>query len=96
MSFLDNLRTYAGKWAVTATEKLTDSSKSQINRATVVDSEYGLSVCFFMKGGGQKYIPVSRDSSLDSGDEIDLDSIEILTLAKDGESDILRADGSAK
>lgn len=92
-SILDNLRTYAGKWMVVQTTKIAAEDVAMIKAAHVVESEYGLSVCMLMHSGGMKFIPLSRDSSLDEGDTVDITSIEFLTLAKAGESDILRADG---
>ena len=96
MSFLDSLRTYAGSWNVTSKEKLATNEVKAIASAEVVNSEYGLSICFTMKAGGKKYVPVSRDSSLEAGDNVDPKSIEILTLERDGDNPIYRADGTAK
>ena len=61
-----------------------------IDRAEVVASEYGNSVCFFMKSGGQTYIPLSRDSQLTVGDTVDIASAKLLTLHRDGSEDITR------
>ena len=41
-------------------------------------------------GGGQTFIPLSSDSTLTVGDIVDLSKAKLLTLEKDGESDILR------
>lgn len=92
-SILDMLPTYAGKWSVVKTTKIAAEDAATIQSAHVVESEYGLSLCMLMHGGGLKFVPVSRDSSLDEGDEVIIPSIEFITLSKDGESDILRADG---
>ena len=43
-----------------------------------------------MKAGGQTYIPLSNDSALAVGDSVDLSKAQLLTLEKDGESDIIR------
>ena len=61
-----------------------------MNEAEVVSSQYGNSVCFHMVGGGQTFIPLSNDSTLSIGETIDLSKAQLLTLGKDGESDILR------
>lgn len=100
MGFLDSLRTYAGAWEVTNTEKLSDAEIKTIDKIEVVsrDNEWGTSVsmCFFMKGGGRKYIPLSRDSDLKDGDNVDPKSVEVITLERDGDDPIYRADGKAK
>lgn len=100
MGFLDSLRTYAGAWEVTNTEKLSAAEIKTVDKIEVVsrDNEWGTSVsmCFFMKGGGRKYVPLSRDSQLAEGDIVDPKSVEILTLERDGDDPIYRADGKTK
>ena len=81
---------YAGKWAVKDVEFISAEDQALVNRAEVVPSEFGLSVCFFMKAGGQTYIPVSNDCNAKVGESVDLSKAEILTLKKAGESDIQR------
>lgn len=103
MGFLDSLTTYAGAWEVTDRKKLSELDKAGFKNiasaeVTSKEQEWGtsVSICLFMKSGGQKYISLSRDSDLEVGDEVDLKSIEILTLEKDGEDPIHKADGKAK
>ena len=100
MGFLDSLRTYAGAWEVTNTEKLSAAELKTVEKIEVVerDNDWGTSVsmCFFMKGGGRKYVPLSRDSQLSEGDIVDPKSVEILTLERDGDDPIYRADGKTK
>ena len=95
VSFLDDLRTYAGKWSVKSSRKISPAEAGEISSATVKSSDYGLSLCMTMHKGGQKYVPISRDSSLAEGDNVDVNSINIITLEKDGESDIMRVDAVA-
>lgn len=85
-----NLTNYAGNWAVTNRRDFNDEEKAAVKSATVVSSQYGSSVCFLMVGGGQTYIPVSRDSNLAVGDSVDLDKVQLLTLHRDGDADIMR------
>lgn len=92
MGLLDGLRVFASSWEVTGTEKLSAADIKSVERAEVVSSKFGLSACFFMKAGGKKYMPLSRDVEAEEGDEIDLKSAKVLTLSKDGEDDILRLD----
>lgn len=103
MGFLDSLTSYGiGKWEVTDKELLSKFDKEgfkNIQKAEVTEKAQtwgtSVAVCLFMKNGGTKYIPLSTESSLEVGDEVDLKSIEVLTLSKDGEDDIYRADGKA-
>ena len=94
MNIFAGLQVYAGKWEVVAekTRGFNDEEKALIARAEVVPSEYGNSVCFFMKSGGQTYIPLSNQSSLTVGDEVDLSKAKLLTLHRDGDGDITRVD----
>ena len=90
MNIFSALKVYAGKWNVKEIRDFTQEEINEIGTATVVDSQYGMSVCFFMKGGGQTYIPLSNDSSKSVGDSIDLKAAKLLTLGRQGESDIFR------
>ena len=90
MNVFNSLASYAGKYSIKSSRKFSEEEKSTVKSATVVPSEFGLSVCFFMKNGAQKYIPLSTDSAKGAGESIDLDSAEILMLGKEGSSDILR------
>lgn len=103
MGFLSSLTSYGGaKWEVTDKEFLSKFDKEgfkQIKSAEVTEKAQtwgtSIAVCLFMKDGTTKYVPLSTESNLEVGDEVDLKSIEILTLSRDGEDDIYRADGTA-
>lgn len=84
------LTNYAGNWSVINRRDFNEEEKAAVKSAHVVSSQYGSSVCFMMSSGGQTYIPVSRDSNLAVGDSIDLDKVELLTLHRDGDEDIVR------
>ena len=86
MNIFAALKQYATKFELTNTRDFDEEELSQVKSARVVASQYGKSVCFFMKDGCQKYIPVSRDSNVSVGDEINLSEVKILTLEKDGTS----------
>lgn len=92
MNIFAGLRVYAGKWAVKDSRKFTEEEIQAVRQAVVVPSTYGLSVCFFMKNGGQTYIPLSNTSSKGSGEIINLGDAKLVTLGKEGESDIYRVD----
>lgn len=90
MYIFSSLRLYAGKWSVKDSRSFTADEIAAVDQATVVDSQYGMSVCFFMKSGGQTYIPLDMNSSKSVGDNIDLSTAKLLTLERQGEADIYR------
>ena len=90
MNIFAGLQVYAGKWNVVAERGFDAEEKNMILRAEVVPSEYGNSVCFFMKSGGQTYIPLSNQSTLAPGDAVDIEKAKLLTLHRDGSDDITR------
>lgn len=92
MSIFSNLREYASKWSEKARRNFSDEEKAEVASATVVPSQFGSSVCFFMKAGGQKYIPLSNTSKAEIGQSINLDNAQLITLGKAGEQDIVRVE----
>jgi len=92
MNIFQGLQVYGGKWNVTSERAFDAEEIAAVKKAEVVASEYGNSVCFFMRGGGQTYIPLSNQSSLGVGDSVDLNKAKILTLHRDGSDDITRID----
>lgn len=92
MNIFSSLRVYAGKWAVKATRVFSQEEIDAVDTASVVDSQYGRSVCFFMKGGGQTFIPLSNTSSLNVGDTVNLAKAKLLTLGREGEANIFRVE----
>lgn len=91
-SIFGSLREYAGKWAEKSRRGFSVEEKNEVASATVVPSQYGSSVCFFMKAGGQKYIPLSNTSKAQVGESINLDNAQLITLGKAGEADIVRVE----
>ena len=91
-SIFEKLDVYASKWAKTSSRKFNSEELSVVSNAVVVDSDYGKSVCFFMKSGGRTYLPLSTESSLVAGEVVDLSTAKIITLSKSGESDIMRVE----
>ena len=90
MNIFSTLRTYAGKWSVKSSRSFTAEEIAAVKSAIVVPSQYGNSVCFMMVGGGQTYIPLANDATVGVGESIDLTKATLLTLGKEGESDINR------
>ena len=90
MNIFNQLQSYAGKYSVKSERPFSAEELAGINRATTVASEFGISVCFFMKNGAQKYIPLSTESSAGVGETLDISKASIVVLTKDGGNDILR------
>lgn len=92
MNVFAGLQVYGGSWNVINERSFDAEEIALVSRAEVVASEYGNSVCFHMKSGGQTYIPLSNQSSLSVGDTVDLTKAKLLTLHRDGNDDITRVD----
>ena len=92
MNIFDGLQVYGGSWNVVASRNFDAEEIAAVSRAEVVTSQYGNSVCFFMKAGGQTYIPLSNQSSLSVGDSVALAKAKLLTLHRDGDGNITRVD----
>lgn len=93
MNIFSNLKVYSGKWSVKSSRTFSAEELSLVSKAQVVESQYGSSCCFFMKNGTTMFIPMSTDSKSEVGDFINLSTAEILTLEKQGETDITRIRG---
>ena len=92
MNIFSKLKQYAGKWQLKDSRKFSEEEIAAVERTEVVASQYGNSVCFFMKQGGMAFIPISKDSNLGVGESIDMQNAKLLTLSKQGEDDILRVE----
>jgi hypothetical protein len=90
MNIFSNLQVYAGKWAEKSRRNFSQEEINAVDNTVVVSSNYGLSVCFFMKSGGQTFIPLSNDATVGLGESVDLQKASLITLSKQGESDIIR------
>jgi hypothetical protein len=90
MNIFTSLRIYAGKWSEKEARVFAPEEIAAVDKAEVVESQYGFSVCFFMKAGGQSYIPLDQNSTLGIGDIVDLTKAQLVTLQKQGEEDIYR------
>ena len=77
-------------WRVKETRPFSPDEIAAVARAEVVPSQYGNSVCFFMNGGGQTYIPLLSTSSLTVGESVDLKTAKLVTLCREGKDDIYR------
>ena len=90
MNIFSALRVYAGKWSEKEVRDFAPEEVAAVEKAEVVESQYGFSVCFFMVQGGQTYVPLDQNSSLGIGDIVDLTKAQLVTLQRPGEQDIYR------
>ena len=93
MNLFSNLKVYGGKWSEKSSRKFSQEELALVDKAQVVESEYGSSRCFFMKNGTTMYVPMSQDAKSGVGDMVDLSSAGIVTLEKQSEKDIQRIRG---
>lgn len=90
MNIFQSMKIYVGRWSVSSKRAFTKCEIDQVDSAIVVASQYGNSVCFTMKSGGQIYIPLSHESSLGIGDPVDISKAQLFTLSRAGADDIYR------
>ena len=90
MNIFNAIKVYAGKWQGKNTRNFTQEEIDAVQSASVVDSQYGLSVCFILRSGGQSYIPLDQNSTKSVGDSIDLSKAQLITLGREGDNDIMR------
>lgn len=82
---------YGEKWNEVSRRKFNEKEVSSVRSATVVDSKYGKSVCFFMASGGMQFIPLSnKNENTPIGTDVDVKSAEIVELSRSGDNNILR------
>lgn len=64
---------------------------SMIKSAKVVQSQWGLSACFFFHSGGKAYIPLSKDceDSVEINDILDPNHLEVVTLKRESDDSII-------
>lgn len=92
MNIFLKLKPYAVKWKLSNSRNFSEEEIAAVERTEIVASQYGNSVCFFMKGGGMSFIPLSNQSKLGVGESVDMSTAKLLTLSKQGEDDILRVE----
>lgn len=98
---LSSLTTYQMKWNPVSVELMSELDPDgfkQIESAEVVEKEQkwgtSISICMFLKGGGCKYVALSSESSLKPGNEVDVKSLKIIELEREGET-CFKGDGNA-
>lgn len=85
INFFATAHVYGSKWNVIEKRRFNSEEKAMIESASIVDADYGLSVCFMMKGGGSTYISLGKKSTGFVGQELDMDELYFLTLERRGE-----------
>ena len=92
MNIFSAIHVYPGAWQETGSRSFSIEEIASIKSAKVVDSNFGSSVCFYMKSGGTAYIPLSNTCSKAVGEEVDVKSAKLITLSREGDADIYRVD----
>lgn len=89
----NNVKEYrtTSEWNLKSERHFTQEEIDAVSQAIVVASQYGNSVEFTMKLGGRcTYIPLDKSSNITVGEIVDMKQAKLLTLEKEGESDIVR------
>ena len=87
------LQVYGENWQKVSERAFNAEEIAAVRSNSVVNSQYGKSVCFFMKGGGQTYIPLSKQGAdVELGSSIDMSAAKLVKLHREGDGDILRVE----
>lgn len=93
MGIFDIVKLYASEWTEVNSRKFSPEECKEVQGASVVASQFGKSVCFFLKSGGQSYIPLStQGADVNVGDSIDMATAKLVTLHREGSGNILRVE----
>lgn len=85
-SIFDSIKKYSSnRWTVVEERDFNSTEKKQVAECSIVDSDYGMSVCFLFVDSNKGYIPLSNNSSLNVGDDVGIEDLKLLTLERDGE-----------
>lgn len=92
----DSLVAYGEKWQKTGERQFSAEEKAAVLNAMVTSHEVEgnvlKSVCFTMKSGGVRYIPLSVNSFASVGDAVDLNTAKLVTIHRNGDGDRLRVE----
>lgn len=95
-SIFSSLPIYGDKWQVKSERMFSQAEKNEVTSAEVTEyqgEDYTtLSVCFHMKAGGCAYIPVSSNVETAVGEIVDVNKCKLVTLGRNGSSDITRVE----
>lgn len=83
---------YWAPWSVVNKRNLTQEEKESVESAEIVESDFGMSVCFTLFNGETSKLPLAdvSNSKAHIGDIVDLASISIITLHNDYDEEIHR------
>lgn len=76
----DKLLEQIDGWKVLEKKHFAPEEIYVVKKAEIVLSQDGRSVCFFMRGGGQTYLPLLEESTLCVGDILDMNQAVLVTL----------------
>lgn len=82
-NIFESQKDYGGGYQPILIREFTQKEIEDTISATVVPSRYGMSVCFFMRSGYKKYIPVARDCACTVGTKVNLATSKLVILQKD-------------
>lgn len=75
------------KWEVENTRNFVKEEIAAVDTAEVVETKYGLAVCFHMKGNKPDvFIPLYSESNAKIGDRVNLETAKFITLTRDGDT----------
>lgn len=87
------LQVYGESWNLVESRNFNPAEIAAVRSNSVVSSQYGKSVCFFLKGGGQSYIPLStQGNDAELGSSIDMTTAKLVKLHREGDGTILRVE----
>lgn len=73
-------------WEEIDRRKFNTKEKSQIKYAICKDGNYSPACVFFLRAGGQIWIPFTKASKVTTGEKFSMDELMVVTLEKDGET----------
>ncbi len=80
---------YGGSWSVSKSQPLAEVAP-EVKSGRIVEGQYGLQVVCTMQDGRTGYMPLSKNSELQAGDELPMATAKVLTLSKEGEDNTYR------
>lgn len=83
-------KSYAGNWQIKSVEPMPQIDKDACQSAHVVESQYGLSVCFMMKAGNRFFKSLDTACDAKPGDAVNLDNVKVVILSRPGDADIMK------
>ena len=86
INFFATAKVYGTSWKVTDERRFSQEEINAVDSAEITSADYGLSVCFMMKGEGSTYISLSKESDGSVGQKVDIKDLKLLTLERKGET----------